>query len=390
VLYKKQKTHDYVVPKEMKQLMLNDPNGTMFETAEQLHIVSAVRRACIQPRYATVLPPGPEHYRFEIQWGNKPKWEICNYNWTLFQSEAMQTYLKSNVHTLDYSSFESHYQSNLELEPKQYRFCPKRGKTEASVKVTLGNNVQVSYNVKEAKKYFGVAGFENIKRQYENLHDCNKIAWFQVATCLQVGLTTGLGSASLAMMEEPSSKAQPDNYAWVVLFDNLWIKRQVLKTHGAFCLIAASLNASLLPQDLCLKIFNELEPNHYRSGEVKAGWLLKQLDEMNFDNFTFKFHKCTPLQSFEEFATSLDQDNKEEVYIVCYKTLNGSSHAICWDSVGKRIFDPDFNNPEVFTYTEFRASTSTALTITSALHTTINEPCIFYVAYWKLKKKRKR
>jgi hypothetical protein len=77
----------------------------------------------------------------------------------------MQTYLKSNVHTLDYSSFESHYQSNLELEPKQYRFCPKRGKTEASVKVTLGNNVQVSYNVKEAKKYFGVAGFENIKRQ---------------------------------------------------------------------------------------------------------------------------------------------------------------------------------------------------------------------------------
>ena len=70
--------------------------------------------------------------------------------------------------------------------------------------------------------------------------------------------------------------------------------------------------------------------------------------------------------------------------------LSTIPHAICWDFRKKLILDSDYQNPLVFTYSEFHNNSSEAIDIMNALHTKIDEPCILYVAYWKKKLKRKK
>jgi hypothetical protein len=176
-----------------------------------------------------------------------------------------------------------------------------------------------------------------------------------------------------------------------MLGEGLWIRVRILKTNGAFCMLAAALNGSLLADSMMLSLFNSLSSLHLSSGLVGASFLLSKIREAKQDKYAFYFDNCTKLQSFQEVFDRLHTNNEVFVYIMCYETHHGTTHAICWDFKEKRILDSDYHNPLVFTYSEFNNTSSTAIDILNALHTTIDEPCILCIAYWmKRAPKRKR
>jgi hypothetical protein len=181
-------------------------------------------------------------------------------------------------------------------------------------------------------------------------------------------------------------------YRWEMLGEGLWIRVCILKTNGAFCILAAALNGSLLADSVMLSLFNDISKLHLSSGVMGAPFLFKTLQEKDTGIFAFCFEKWTKVQSFLNLFDTLHNNNEEVVYIVCYTTRQSTTHAVCWDFGNKLILDSDYQNPLAFTYNEFHANSSEAVDIMNALHTTIDEPCILYVAYWKkkLRKKRKR
>ena len=179
-------------------------------------------------------------------------------------------------------------------------------------------------------------------------------------------------------------------YRWEMLGEGLWIRGCILKTNGAFCMLAAALNGSLLADNVMLSLFNDTSKLHLSSGVMGAHFLFKTIQEKDTGIFAFCFEKCTKLQSFLNLFDTIHNSNNEFVYIVCYTTRQSTTHAICWDFRNKLILDSDYQNPLVFKYSEFHTQSSEAVDIMNALHTTIDEPCILYVAYWKKKVRKKR
>jgi len=176
-----------------------------------------------------------------------------------------------------------------------------------------------------------------------------------------------------------------------MLGEGLWIRVRILKTNGAFCILAAALNGSLLSDNVMLSLFNSLSRLHLSSGLVGAPFLLSKIQEAKQEKYALYFDNCNKLQSFQELFDRVHTNNEVFVYIVCYETHHSTTHAICWDFKEKRILDSDYQNPVVFTYSEFNNKSSNVIDILNALHTTIDEPCILCIAYWKKRPpKRKR
>ena len=63
-----------------------------------------------------------------------------------------------------------------------------------------------------------------------------------------------------------------------------WIRLTVLKTHGIFCFIAASLNACMFPHSRCLEIFATFKALPTHDGAVTAGWALSKLESLVKDD----------------------------------------------------------------------------------------------------------
>ena len=170
-----------------------------------------------------------------------------------------------------------------------------------------------------------------------------------------------------------------------------WIRLTVLKTHGIFCFIAASLNACMFPHSRCLEIFATFKALHTHDGAVTAGWALSKLVSLvKDDNYKLMIRKCTPTKSFLELSSSTSDDCEENIKIVCYTTKHGTTHAICWDLVGRRILDSEFRNVEIMSYTKFEKNCKKTMQIMDAIGTTSDIPCILYTAYWKSRSKSKR
>ena len=96
------------------------------------------------------------------------------------------------------------------------------------------------------------------------------------------------------------------------------------------------------------------------------------------------------MKSFQDISAIEREDVEKNIKIVCYTTKLGTTHAICWDLVGKRILDSEYRNDDIFSYNIFEKSSKKTMQIMDALGTTIDHPCILSIAYWKRKSKAKR
>ena len=76
--------------------------------------------------------------------------------------------------------------------------------------------------------------------------------------------------------------------------------------------------------------------------------------------------------SFGQLSRELETMTKGKAAVVCYETTFGTTHAICWDVVGKKILACEHNNDMIFEYSVFSKDSTVVRHI----------PCILYVGYW--------
>ena len=389
VVYAKENEHDYIGLLELRQLLLNGSNGTIMDHNEDEFILTAIR-AC-----RTEAPrkfPQPPDYEFEIKWDNLP-FEFFQYNSSMFTTDTMKAFLRDEANGLRYTSFKNYYDKDQKVEWSQYRFCPATASRNEHFKITLGDGTVVSKTMEQAVTKFGVKTIDRIRLQHdlhsEKLH-ANR-SWFQMDSGTIVSGTRGLDSLGdrISVIESGTSKLI-DNFKWMVLDEEEWIKLHVLKTSGIYCLLAACLNALLLSHEECLRLFQNLRSLHHTSGEVNAGVLLFQLQKEDTGPYHLEFERCKVLKTFRELSTMVEEPIGESVKIVCYRTTNGTTHAICWDMLGKRILDSEYKNDDILAYQKFHPTSTLAKNMIVSLHTEFDVPCILYVACWKLKIVRKR
>lgn len=148
----------------------------------------------------------------------------------------------------------------------------------------------------------------------------------------------------------------------------------------------------MLSQEECVRLFENLRTLHQTSGEVNAGFFLSKFQREYTGEYTLRYERCNPMKTFREISIMNNDNDVENVMIVCYKTNNGSTHAICWDVRGKRILDSELQNSMTFLYDDFTQTSTGAMAIVNTLSASIDVPCILYIAFWKIRtsKKRKR
>jgi hypothetical protein len=282
----------------------------------------------------------------------------------------------------------------MNMEWMQYRYVPSSKSRVEHFKIVLGDGTTITKTMEQAVSYFGAVGVDNIKRQHSYLSErIQKTQFFFVQTCQPIDGCSGLEMPTDSTHELQLGNATEDShYKWVPMAVDMWMKPIVLKTNGMFCFIAASLNASLLAHSRCMEIFNVFRGMHKREGEVSAGWALRTLQRLvTEDSYSLRIEKCFPFKSFQECATTNLNDSERNVMIVCYTTKLSTTHAICWDIKERKILDSEYRNDQIFTYDTFEKKSRNTKHILNSIGTSIDHPCILYIAYWSSKTwKRKR
>ena len=167
----------------------------------------------------------------------------------------------------------------------------------------------------------------------------------------------------------------------------------VMKTRGKFCILVNSLNILDVSPSECEQIFDSFLVFHTSIGEIDISTCFMKLRELKQFSFSFGYTKCRSLISFGQLSVELEGMSKGQAAVVCYNTTFGSTHAIYWDVVGKKIFDCEHHNDPVFEYDVFNNTSLLVRKLLVSLGTTIDVPCILYVGYWlprSAKKLKKR
>jgi len=374
VFFKIDNSYDYIIKREMLQLLLNEKNGTLFGSNEREFIISDVRAWRPKANAKKKKVFSPDDVQFEIKW-EKGKYSWTDYNITQFKCSNMESYLK-NCDDLSYPVFEKHYKEKIKSEWLQYRLVPSvKGDT---IKVIKGDGKTLNVSMEEATAFFGAKGVENIRLQYNNLHKTQKKMYFHVATGEEVSV-----GGSLVDSKRSDERMQDELFSWFSFEENEWFKVQVMRTNGVLCVISSVINACPLDIDFCQNLFKEFWKWHLSTMDIKVGLLFRKVSELRCLDFYFYFKKFKSLISFGELSDLIEEKSNGAVSIVTYITEIGTTHCICWDSSARKILDPDKQNSLIFSYHALRHNCVKTTSIMTALRTTFAVPCISYIAFWR-------
>ena len=308
VFFKIDKSYDYILKREMLQLLLNEKNGTLFGSNEREFIISDIRAWRPKAHARKKENYSPDDVQFEIKW-ERGKYSWTDYNITQFKCSKMESYLK-NCDDLSYAVFERHYKDNIKAEWLQYRFVPSRkGDT---VKVIKGDGKTSNVSIEEATAFFGAKGVENIRLQYNNLQRNQKKMFFHVATGEEVSV-----GGSLVDSKRSDEMMQEELFSWFTFEENEWFKVQVLRTNGGLCVISSVINACPLDIEFCRQLFKDFWKWHLSTKDVKVGLLFRKVTELRCLDFYFYFKKFKSLISFGEVSNIIARGKVRRSCVNC-------------------------------------------------------------------------
>jgi hypothetical protein len=376
--FAKDNSNTIVTLDELQSYMLNGPNGSLFGGKEREHIVTEVKACRIKEQFAHLTRHPPSHYQFKIRWDDSNKGVWGDYERSQFTTTVMKKFLKSQSLLL---TFKKHYETSKKDTWVHYRVGVKTDKIDEHLKITMANGDKVNKTMREATQYFGKDGINRIKKQFKLLPEKKSRAWFFVNTGLEVDSGAGLNTGE-EMLVSPVEQLYSDTYDWKTLAYNNWLKLQVMKTRGKFCILVNSLNILDVSPGECEQIFNSFLRYHTSKGEIDISTCFIALFNLKLSACFFRYTKCRSLLSFGQLSRELESMTRGKAAVVCYETTFGSTHAVCWDVVGKRILDCEHNNNTVFEYTLFSKDSTVVRNLLMSLGTAFDVPCILYVGYW--------
>jgi hypothetical protein len=383
VIFNRDNTHDFIQEKEMRRVLLNGNNGTIFPSNGREYIMTSVTDWRMKDGSTLKKNASPSEVQFLVKW-NKQRSTWNDYNTSFFSCEVFLNYLKESK-MLSYKKFKAHYDDCKAVEWMQYRLCPATAKTAVHLKVTLGNEKQIKVSMDEAIDYFGKAGVEAIAKQHDLMRDRRDLAkvWFHVFTGEEVEIGGKLEPLFVNEDVDHEATFLECGFIWVKLAEGTWINPFAIRTNGTYCVIAAVINCSLLSQISSMQLFNSFKNDHHTTGEVHIPYLLYKIMSYKHPEYTFFYQKSSPgLLSFSEVYQNYSSNEKAEVACICYKTLSATTHAVCWDLQKNRIFDSDVTNEDSFAYERWDEYSVICNNILQSLHTRMDTQCILYVGFW--------
>ena len=118
-----------------------------------------------------------------------------------------------------------------------------------------------------------------------------------------------------------------DTYDWKLMKANEWLKLNVMKTRGKFCILVNSLNILDVSSLEAEQIFDSFRGFHTSKGEIDISTCFIELSKLQLVSYYFRYNKCKSLMSFGQLSVEMETKRFGTAAVVCYETSFGTTRS---------------------------------------------------------------